>query len=98
MREPNALISTDALARDLRRGSLPAGAIAGWALHPLEKRRLVTAHVDSGHSRRIRGSRARRSLRNTEVARFALDSLLEEAGFELVVPRDTAKPRPPFFH
>src|SRR5271154_3678939 len=26
---------------------LPAGAIAGWALHPLEKRRLVTAHVDS---------------------------------------------------
>src|SRR6202048_5569762 len=25
---------------------LPAGAIAGWALHPLEKRRLVTAHVD----------------------------------------------------
>ena len=29
---------------------LPAGAIAGWALHPLEKRRLVTAHVGSGHS------------------------------------------------
>src|SRR5438128_5631066 len=28
---------------------LPAGAIAGWALHPLEKRRLVTAHVESGH-------------------------------------------------
>src|SRR5712672_1311501 len=27
---------------------LPAGAIAGWALHPLEKRRLVTAHVESG--------------------------------------------------
>ena len=27
---------------------LPAGAIAGWALHPLEKRRLVTAHVDPG--------------------------------------------------
>src|SRR6516162_4599187 len=25
---------------------LPAGAVAGWALHPLEKRRLVTAHVD----------------------------------------------------
>ena len=24
--------------------------IAGWALHPLEKRRLVTAHVDSGPS------------------------------------------------
>src|ERR1700675_2431792 len=29
---------------------LPAGAFAGWALHPLEKRRLVTAHVDSGPS------------------------------------------------
>src|SRR5208282_3437331 len=28
---------------------LPAGAIAGWALHPLEKRRLVTAHVEPGH-------------------------------------------------
>ena len=27
---------------------LPAGAVAGWALHPLEKRRLVTAHVDCG--------------------------------------------------
>src|SRR5215831_1471441 len=30
--------------------SLPAGAVAGWGLHPLEKRRLVTAHVVSGHS------------------------------------------------
>src|SRR6516165_10886980 len=29
---------------------LPAGAVAGWALHPLEKRRLVTAHVESGLS------------------------------------------------
>ena len=29
---------------------LPAGAVAGWASHPLEKRRLVTAHVESGHS------------------------------------------------
>src|SRR5271170_3586322 len=29
---------------------LPAGAIAGWALHPLEKRRLVTAHVVFGPS------------------------------------------------
>ena len=26
--------------------SLPAGAVAGWDLHPLEKRRLVTAHVE----------------------------------------------------
>jgi hypothetical protein len=31
--------------------SLPAGAVAGWGLRPLEKRRLVTAHVDSGRSR-----------------------------------------------
>src|SRR4051812_20902942 len=30
--------------------SLPAGAVAGWGLHPLEKRRLVTAHVESGGS------------------------------------------------
>src|SRR5208282_5995416 len=29
---------------------LPAGAVAGWALHPLEMRRLVTAHAGSGHS------------------------------------------------
>src|SRR6266481_3476491 len=31
--------------------SLPAGAVAGRGLHPLEKRRLVTAHVGSGRSR-----------------------------------------------
>src|SRR5712671_5389990 len=30
---------------------LPAGAVAGRGLHPLDKRRLVTAHVDSSHSR-----------------------------------------------
>src|SRR5271168_315374 len=30
---------------------LPAGAIAGRDSHPLEKRRLVTAHVDAGHRR-----------------------------------------------
>ena len=29
---------------------LPAGAVAGRGLHPLDKRRLVTAHVESGHS------------------------------------------------
>src|SRR6202011_6005769 len=29
---------------------LPAGAIAGWGLHPLEKRRLVTAHTRCGPS------------------------------------------------
>src|SRR6266436_3837133 len=40
---------------------LPAGAVAGWALHPLEKRRLVTAHVDSGPSPgRVRTARLRR--------------------------------------
>src|SRR6267142_7124456 len=30
--------------------SLPAGAVAGRGLHPLETRRLVTAHVEFGHS------------------------------------------------
>src|ERR1700722_4217774 len=34
--------------------SLPAGAVAGWGLHPLEKRRLVTAHVESGHPGRYK--------------------------------------------
>ena len=29
---------------------LPAGAVAGRGLHPLETRRLVTAHVESCHS------------------------------------------------
>src|SRR6516162_876284 len=53
---------------------LPAGAVAGWALHPLEKRRLVTAHVESGPSPRgsltTRLRRLRRSAdrhRNHEV-------------------------------
>src|SRR5690349_17378463 len=31
--------------------SLPAGAVAGRGLHPLETRRLVTAHVECSHSR-----------------------------------------------
>src|SRR4051812_23032507 len=30
--------------------SLPAGAVAGSGLHPLEKRRLVTAHAERGQS------------------------------------------------
>jgi hypothetical protein len=30
--------------------SLPAGAVAGQGLHPLETRRLVTAHVETGPS------------------------------------------------
>ena len=29
---------------------LPAGAVAGWDSHPLEKRRLVTAHTLNGSS------------------------------------------------
>src|SRR5437867_8513583 len=29
---------------------LPAGAVAGWGLHPLEKRRLITAHAKSGRT------------------------------------------------
>ncbi len=28
---------------------LPAGAMAGWNLHPLETRRLTTAHTQNGH-------------------------------------------------
>ncbi len=44
---------------------LPAGAVAGRVLHPLEKRRLVTAHVDIGRSglmhRRAGGSASRPS-------------------------------------
>ena len=34
---------------------LPAGAVAGWDLHPLEKRRLVTAHT---HLRHLAGSKS----------------------------------------
>jgi hypothetical protein len=30
---------------------LPAGAVAGWGFHPLEKRRLCTAHANSRHWR-----------------------------------------------
>jgi hypothetical protein len=30
---------------------LPAGALAGWGFHPLEKRRLTTAHPESCRSR-----------------------------------------------
>ena len=29
---------------------LPAGAVAGWGFHPLEKRRLFTAHANTGNS------------------------------------------------
>src|SRR5262249_4414575 len=39
---------------------LPAGAIAGWGLHPLEKRRLVTAHAESRTCREPRPNTNRR--------------------------------------
>src|SRR5258708_4297654 len=35
---------------------LPAGAVAGWDLHPREKRRLVTAHTHIGHWMRCASS------------------------------------------
>ena len=38
---------------------LPAGAVAGWGLHPLEKRRLVTAHVETRHLTPFLSSRRR---------------------------------------
>ncbi len=34
-------------------GCFPAGAIAGRGLHPLEMRRLVTAHVETSHYRYV---------------------------------------------
>jgi hypothetical protein len=34
---------------------LPAGAVAGWDSHPLEKRRLITAHTMDGSLRTARG-------------------------------------------
>ena len=47
---------------------LPAGAIAGWALHPLEKRRLVTAHVETGPSPgRARTTRLRRKRPSSDL-------------------------------
>ena len=30
-------------------------SVAGWDLHPLEKRRLITAHTRSGHLGRVEG-------------------------------------------
>jgi len=46
---------------------LPAGAVAGRGLHPLDKRRLVTAYVDCGHFETILTAHARLSPRS-EVA------------------------------
>src|SRR5215831_11886850 len=59
---------------------LPAGAVAGRGLHPLDKRRLVTAHVVSGHSitssarARIEGGTVRPSA--LAVLRFTTNSNL----------------------
>ena len=44
---------------------LPAGAVAGRGLHPLEMRRLVTAHVASGPCRGLSLSVKMRSCRRT---------------------------------
>src|SRR6478672_10805525 len=42
--------ASDTLSPPCLLRSLPAGAVAGRGLHPLETRRLVTAHVASSHS------------------------------------------------
>ena len=47
---------------------LPAGAVAGRGLHPLEKRRLFTAHVESGRCR-SRGTVSRVTATVTTAAR-----------------------------
>src|SRR5215510_7646637 len=52
---------------------LPAGAVAGWGFHPLEKRRLVTAHIGSCHSLPVIACRRcarRRSWPETEARRL----------------------------
>jgi hypothetical protein len=35
---------------------------AGWDLHPLEKRRLITAHANSGRSRALNAAEKRTQL------------------------------------
>ena len=49
--------------------SLPAGAVTGWGLHPLEKRRLVTAHVESRPWAATLGSTQLRRFRTSPVSR-----------------------------
>src|SRR5712671_404854 len=74
---------------------LPAGAIAGWALHPLEKRRLVTAHAVGGPSERETGlTVAPRALkpRRAESGRGAQRLAAECAGRSA---REPPQPRPP---
>src|SRR5467141_4118028 len=52
--------------------SLPAGAVAGWGLHPLEKRRLVTAHVEKRTRPRAGGEDTRQGLRRQPLVRTKL--------------------------
>src|SRR2546425_12702275 len=47
---------------------LPAGAVAGWGLHPLEKRRLCTAHTRSG--RPLNNHAERQSSRHRDKSGF----------------------------
>ena len=49
MRHASPEASTASLPPPLLR-LLPAGTVAGWGFHPLGKRRLTTAHANSGHS------------------------------------------------
>jgi len=50
---------------------LPAGAGAGWGLHPLEKRRLFTAHVGSEHALGNMGWRAGSQSRRLSYSNLA---------------------------
>jgi len=47
---------------------LPAGAVAGRGLHPLDKRRLVTAHVETGPSPTRVGATGLRRFRTSPLA------------------------------
>jgi hypothetical protein len=49
--------------------TLPQSLMAGWALHPLEKRRLFTAHVGSEHSHRISAQAKRLFRRHAATVR-----------------------------
>jgi hypothetical protein len=55
---------------------LPAGAVAGRGLHPLEKRRLVTAHVEYGHTA-VNAGVVELGLATTACASSSSDSVLQ---------------------
>src|SRR5712671_4967886 len=63
---------------------LPAGAVAGWALHPLEKRRLLTAHVVSGPLVMRHTDKAARSLWPTSLLCNRGSCYSEEPGVEIL--------------